>query len=112
MKITHNKVGRNLNITDSGKAEKSQGSEKTSKADLGGGLSKTSESVGSDPSAKVQLSSRAQDIKKSREIAMNTPDVDEAKVAKFQKLIDNGNYKVDAKAVADRLVDEHLMTAE
>ena len=35
-------------------------------------------------------------------------DVDEAKIAKLQKLIDEGKYKVDAKAIADKMVDEHL----
>lgn len=72
---------------------------KVSKAELG-------------TSAEVALSDRAKNIQKAREIAKNSaPDVDEAKVAKFQKLIDNGQYKVDAKKVADKLVDENLMNA-
>ncbi len=62
-------------------------------------------------SAKVELSQRAQDIKKAKELAMSkTDEVDEAKVARLQKMIDEGKYKVDAEAVADRLVDEHLLT--
>jgi negative regulator of flagellin synthesis FlgM len=63
-------------------------------------------------SSKVDLSSRAQDIRKAKELA--TPkagDIDEAKVARLQKLIDAGKYNVDAEAVADRLVDEHLLTS-
>ena len=33
--------------------------------------------------------------------------MDEAKIARFQKLIDEeGKYNVDASAVADKLVDE------
>jgi negative regulator of flagellin synthesis FlgM len=35
-------------------------------------------------------------------------DVDEAKVSRLQKLIDEGKYHVDADAIADRLVDSHL----
>jgi negative regulator of flagellin synthesis FlgM len=62
--------------------------------------------------AKVDLSPRAQEMKKIKELAMAAPDVDVNKVAKFQKLIDEGKYKVDAKAVADRMVDEHLMLGE
>lgn len=61
-------------------------------------------------SAKVDLSPRAQDIKKAKELATPSNDIDEAKVARLQKLIDEGKYKVDAEAVADRLVDEHLLT--
>ncbi|HEX4923503.1 MAG TPA: flagellar biosynthesis anti-sigma factor FlgM [Bdellovibrionales bacterium] len=62
-------------------------------------------------SAKVDLSGRAQDIKKAKEIAsQGLNDVDEAKVAKFRALIDGGQYKVNARAVADKLVDEHAST--
>lgn len=61
--------------------------------------------------ARVELSPRAREAQKAREIATSGPDVDEAKVAKYQKLIDSGNYKVDAKAVADRLVEEHLSSS-
>lgn len=62
--------------------------------------------------AKVDLSQRAQDMKKIKDIAMATPEVNADKVAKFQKLIDEGKYKVDAKAVADKMVDEHLLLGE
>ncbi len=59
-------------------------------------------------SAKVDLSPKAQEAKKAFEIAKNTPDVDEAKVAKFRELIDSGKYKVDSKAVAEKMLDEEL----
>lgn len=47
-------------------------------------------------------------MQKAKEIATRPDTVDEAKVARLQKLIDEGNYKVDADAIADRLVDEHM----
>lgn len=59
-------------------------------------------------SAKVDLSARAQEMRKAKELATPSNDVDEAKVARLQKLIDEGKYKVDAGAIADRLLDEHL----
>jgi flagellar biosynthesis anti-sigma factor FlgM len=60
-------------------------------------------------SARVDLSERAQDTKKATELAKKgLVDVDEAKVAKFQALIDAGKYQIDASKVADRMVDEHL----
>src|SRR3954468_16997367 len=59
-------------------------------------------------SAQVSLSNKAQDAKKAREVVDQVPDVDEARVAYFQKLIDAGEYKTDAQAIADKLVDEHL----
>lgn len=113
MKITHNKVGQNVNVTDAK-------SEKTSGAANAAGVkknSKASDVAGADSAAagsqatKVELSSRAQDVRKIKELATAAPDVDSAKVEKFRKMIADGTYKVDAKAIADKMVDEHLMSA-
>lgn len=62
-------------------------------------------------SSKVDVSSRAQMMSKAREIASQET-VDEAKVARLQKLIDSGQYNVSATDIADRLVDQHLLTSE
>lgn len=64
-----------------------------------------------DTSAKLNLSPQAQEMKKIKELALSSPDVDEAKVKKFQNLIDQGLYKVDSKKVADKMVDDSLMSA-
>lgn len=106
MKITHNKVGQNLNLTDSSKADKADGlkNKATGAADKVDALS--SSSLGE--SSRVELSPRAQEAKRIKELATAAPDVDEAKVAKFRKMIDEGKYNVDAKAIADKMVDEHL----
>lgn len=111
MKITHNKVGQNINVTDAK-------SEKTSEAAKAGGVkknSKASESSVADSAegtqaTKVELSSRAQDVRKIKDLANAAPDVDAAKVEKFKRMIADGSYKVDAKAIADKMVDEHLST--
>jgi len=58
-------------------------------------------------SAKVNVSEKAHEFQKAKDIASGT-EVNDEKVERLQKLIDAGQYKVDAKAVADRLVDEHL----
>ncbi len=103
MKITHNKVGQNLNLTDAGKAEKAG-----EKSKLGDIKNQQVAGIRTEPSesSKVELSSRAKDIQSIKNLAMNAPDVDQAKVDKFQKLIDSGKYKVDAKAIASKMVDE------
>lgn len=49
----------------------------------------------------------AQKVQKAKTLA-NNQIVDEAKVKRLQKLIDNEKYQVDASTVADRLVDSHL----
>lgn len=110
MKITHNKVGQNLNLSDSGRADILDQTKK-GKSPLASDKVSLFDNAGQ-TSAKVQLSDRAQEAKKIKEIALAAPDVDQAKVEKFRKLIDEGKYVVDSKAVADRMVDEQLMSAE
>lgn len=114
MKITHNKVGQNLNLTDSARADKSKKSEAANVTTSSLQTEKTNglPFASNADSAKVDLSSRAKDIQRAKEMAMASPDVDQAKVDKFQKLIDDGKYKVDAKAIAERMVEEHLMTGK
>jgi negative regulator of flagellin synthesis FlgM len=58
-------------------------------------------------SARVDVSARAQEVRKAKELATPSNGIDEAKVARLQKLIDKGEYKVDAEAIADRMIDEH-----
>ncbi len=65
------------------------------------------ESSSTSLSAQVSLSPQAQQIKKATELAQSD-NVDEAKIAKYQSLIDSGKYQIDAAKIADRLVDEHL----
>lgn len=94
------KIGSQLPSIDATKAKGPNkiGSEKSAKAEK-------SDSPANP--AKVDLSDRAQMMQKAKEIASNNS-IDEAKVARLQKLIDNGEYKTDAAAIADRLVDDHL----
>ncbi len=113
MKITHNKVGQNLNLVDGSaggaKSGAAEGVKNKSLAKVADPQAEALADLGMN-SAKVDVSPRAQEAKKIKDIALATPDVDEAKVAKFRELIDSGNYKIDAKAIADKMVDEHLET--
>ncbi|AGH94789.1 flagellar biosynthesis anti-sigma factor FlgM [Pseudobdellovibrio exovorus] len=109
MKITHNKVGQNLNLTDA-KANKTSDASKTGAAQSAQTNSSSSASAGAQAS-KVELSPRVQDIKRIKELAASAPDVNAEKVEHFKRLIAEGKYKVDAKAVADRMVEEHLRSA-
>jgi len=62
-------------------------------------------------STRVNLSERAQQMSKAKEIA-SKPSFNSEKVARLQNMIDKGTYKVDSAAVADRLVDNHLIFGE
>lgn len=107
MKITHNKVGQNLNLVDTAKADKATGAKNNPAESANGKAGKVEQFVGQD-ATRIELSPRAQEAKRIKELALAAPDVDAEKVAKFQKLIDEGKYKIDAKAIADKMVDEHL----
>ncbi|MCB0349384.1 MAG: flagellar biosynthesis anti-sigma factor FlgM [Bdellovibrionales bacterium] len=63
-------------------------------------------------SAKVNVSQMAKDSSRISEIARNAPDVDAEKVAKFKALINSGQYSVNAKAIADKMVDQELDMAK
>jgi negative regulator of flagellin synthesis FlgM len=97
-----NKVGnsnlQNVESTKTGKLSSKLGLHKTGA---------TGSSTGASGSSKVDLSDRAQMMAKAKEIASQDT-IDEAKVARLQKLIDEGKYQTDAGAIADRLVDEHM----
>jgi negative regulator of flagellin synthesis FlgM len=112
MKITHNKVGQNLNLTDAGKAGKTDKADKAGAPKGGADIKSMLDTKAGDSAnsaSKVELSNRAQDMKRIKEVATSAPDIDEAKVAKYQKLIDDGKYEVDAEGLADKMVDEHMM---
>ena len=57
---------------------------------------------------KVSLSDRAQDIVKAKGLAMNTPDVRPERVAELKARIKDGSYKVNADAVAERMMNDSL----
>lgn len=104
MKITHNKVGQNLNVKDSARTDRADKAQDSTTGGKAGALELSE--LGA---TKVDLSPRAQEMKKIKEAAMNAPDVNEDKVARLQKMIDEGKYKVDAKDIADKMVDEHML---
>jgi negative regulator of flagellin synthesis FlgM len=108
MKITHNKLGQNLSLkdtqrgTDAQKADRVQSILKDQKKDqnlvLGDALG----------SASLNISQRAAEAQRIKSLVDQAPDVDEAKVARFQKLIDSGEYKVDSEKVADKMLEDQM----
>ncbi|MBC7370852.1 MAG: flagellar biosynthesis anti-sigma factor FlgM [Bdellovibrionaceae bacterium] len=108
MKITHNKVGQNLNMVDGAKTERAKNGSPISEKDSVKDAEKLNALADLGGASRVEVSPRAQEARRIKEIALSGADVDEAKVAKFRQLIDDGKYNVDAKAVADRMVDEQL----
>lgn len=66
------------------------------------------ENAGVASSTSVNVSARAQDAMKAKELATPNMGVDDAKVARLQAMIDKGEYKVNADAIAERMLDEHM----
>lgn len=107
MKVTNNSPNALQNAvpnSETAKASKLGGAE----AALEGKKSRAAAGPGILDSARVDVSTKAQEFQKAKALATpNNNDIDEAKVARLQKLIDEGRYKVDAEAIADRLLNEH-----
>jgi negative regulator of flagellin synthesis FlgM len=114
MKITHNKVGTNLNISDSlkDKSKTDKKGNETSigleqvraeqlRGDVGAGVATKKNDGGS-----IELSNRAQEFKRAFDIAKKTPDVRGNRVAELQKKIDEGTYEIHDDLIADKMVDE------
>lgn len=105
MKVS-SKMPGSVQAGEAAKTSKAGGAESIFDAKKTKGARGGADARGTD-SARVDLSSRAQDMARAKELATPDNGIDEAKVARLQKLIDAGQYKVDAEAIADRLVDEH-----
>ena len=56
----------------------------------------------------VNLSTASKEAQTAREVIASEPDVREDKVAELRKRIESGNYTVDNKAVADKIVDSFI----
>ena len=59
-------------------------------------------------SAEAKISSKAKDMATAKQVANDTSDVREAKIAELRDKILNKKYDVSSSAIADRLVDDHL----
>lgn len=104
MKVNNNNLGAGVKGTEVSKTDRLDISKPRD------GAAPKASNLDVEAATKLNVSSRAQDIKKAKDLASKgLNDVDEAKVAKFQKMIDEGTYKINTDAIADKMVDEHLM---
>lgn len=72
------------------------------------GAKKAKEALAEAKGDKVELSSLAKDVSKSRSEVDRTPDIRTEKVEALKEKVSTGEYKVDPDKVAQKLVDEHL----
>jgi flagellar biosynthesis anti-sigma factor FlgM len=107
VKVTNNGLPNN-GISGSTKLETGKAGKSDATKTLGKDPKSIADRAAVKDSANINVSERAQMMQKAKDIASSPQNIDEAKVARLQKLIDEGKYNVDSAAIADRLVDEHL----
>lgn len=56
----------------------------------------------------VNLSTASKEVQTAREIIASEPDIREDKVAELRERIESGNYTIDQKAVADKIVESFI----
>jgi negative regulator of flagellin synthesis FlgM len=72
------------------------------------GEASSAERAASAGGASAEISEKGKEFAKAKAVANEAPDVREDKIAALKARIAEGKYKVDADAIADRMVDEHL----
>ncbi len=95
-------------ISQAGKAKATQGAKKVDHSQNAEKEAK----VGSGESVKAEISSRGKEMARAKEVANSAPDIREEKVAELKRRIAAGKYNVSPEAIADKMVDEHLKTAD
>ncbi len=90
----------------SAKSQKAQG-----RAPLGTDKAETTIRPGSTPE-RVNISSEASLLAEGLKVANEAPDVRTDRVAALKAQIKNGTYKVDAKAVADKMLEANAEEAK
>lgn len=81
---------------------------KVSKTDQNGEANQSARAAPVEGDARPEISAKGREFAQAKEVASHAPDVREEKIARLKEMINAGKYKVDAHAVADRMVDEHL----
>ena len=99
--------------TDIKGADSANKSERTKKANYGGASTADVSSNKSTSTAEISTKAKelANDAAKATQLAKDSPDVREAKIAELKDKIANKKYNVSAAEISDRLVDDHIRMA-
>ncbi|MGZ3689357.1 MAG: flagellar biosynthesis anti-sigma factor FlgM [Bdellovibrionota bacterium] len=103
MKVDHSRQSPVQNA-DTSAARGAKGAQENKHLDKAEGRSH----VHRESDAKPEISAKAHEFAAAKAAASAAPDVREDRVADLKRRIASGNYNVDADAIADRMVDEHL----
>lgn len=106
-------INNSVQATDIKGADSTNKSERTKKANYGGASAAESSSSNSTSSAEISTKAKdmARDAARATQLAKDSPDVREAKIAELKDKIANKKYNVSAAEISDRLVDDHIRMA-
>ena len=99
--------GESTGSHQAGRAADAKKTDRTSAAQ-NTGPGKALENNRSNALENTTISPQSREFAQAKVAAAEAPDVREDRIAELKKRIDENNYDVDSKAVADRLVDDHL----
>jgi negative regulator of flagellin synthesis FlgM len=105
MKVTNNPTPNPYQTETS--VEQARNSQRAGKAASVDSMISQAESHSSS-GANVEISDGAKLMRQAADIAKASPESHPDKIRALKKSIQDGTYQVDARAIADRLVDEHL----
>ena len=57
----------------------------------------------------VTLSPKAKEIQEAKRLLESLPDIREEKIAKIKQQIDEGDYRIDEKRIAEKMIEESLL---
>jgi negative regulator of flagellin synthesis FlgM len=104
-----NRVGNpGANAVQGSEAQKSSRAGKANAAADKAKAEGNSSAAAASGDSQTTISSKGRDAAKAMAAANSAPDVREEKIAELKRRIAAGKYQVDPKAVADKMVDEHL----
>lgn len=58
----------------------------------------------------LNISDDAKMVSKAIDIVKSTPDIRTDKVAELKKMINEGKYKINSEKLAEKIIEEHLLT--
>lgn len=86
------------------------GAKRTDKAGDAAAVAKSGTAAVDSGAVKPEISPKAREFAQAKEVASKAPDVREDRIAELKKKIASGSYQVNAQAIADKMVDEHMST--
>lgn len=120
MKVSQNPLSNTTGLGNSG-VNSGRVADKQTTVDKSGAVDKaashsarkiqsTEPSAAASTASQVQISDEARMMKQAAQVVRDTPDVRADRVAELKARVRAGTYQVDAKSVADKLVEEHFLS--